>query len=387
MPDFSLYRLLIVFLLGWSLPVAAQTPLIEAESYILLDAQTGTVLAEKNADLPLPPASLTKIMSAYVVFQAIKDGVLSLGQEVTISRNAWGSNVVGSKMFIEVNKQVTVEELLRGVIVQSGNDASIALAEAVAGDEQLFAAEMNRMAEKMGLANSHFRNATGLPADRHYSSARDVAVMSWWTARDFPELYKMYSEREYTYNNIRQENRNRLLAKFPGADGVKTGYTKEAGYCLAAAATRRGRRLVAVVMRADSTLAREQEAAKLLTYGFNNFRTISLFSADDIRALPVWGGVAAQISVQPARAGVYALPRRDNVELQYQPQPNLRAPIAKGDVLGELRVLVNGAPHDSVEVVAAEAVAAGSWWRQLKDTIKVEWLGHGGGGNAVLSQW
>ena len=236
----------------FALPAAAQTPRIAAESYILMDAETGTVLAEENANLRLPPASLTKIMSTYLYFRAVRDGLLPLSQPVLISENAWGSRVAGSKMFIEVNTQVRVEDLLRGVIVQSGNDAAIALAEAISGDEALFAAEMNRTAAAFGMANSKFQNATGLPAKAHYSSARDIAEISRRTARDFPELYAMYKEREFTYNNIRQENRNGLLDSFAGADGVKTGYTKAAGFCLAASAVRGGRRLVAVVMKAKS---------------------------------------------------------------------------------------------------------------------------------------
>lgn len=365
---------------------AAETPLVAAKSYILLDAETGTVLAEDNADERLPPASLTKIMSTYVYFQAIKDGVLSLQQPVAISENAWGSNIAGSKMFIEVNTQVTVEDLLRGVIIQSGNDASIALAEAVAGDERLFAAEMNRMAERLGMTNSRFQNATGLPAKEHYSSARDIAVLSQRTAQDFPDLYPMYAEREFTYNDIRQENRNGLLARFAGTDGLKTGYTRAAGYCLAASALRNGRRLIAVVMKTDSPRVREREAAKLLTYGFNRFRNERLFRSDETRTLPVWGGEAREVQVRPARNGIYTLPRGPRVELQYRPQAQIQAPIEQGQVLGILQVLVDDEIMDAVDVVAVAAVAEGGWWKRLQDQFKVKWLGHGNHG-AVLSQW
>ena len=368
------------------LPVAAQMSPIAAGSYILLDAETGAVLAEENADLRLPPASLTKIMTAYIAFQAINDGVLSLEQLITISENAWGSRVVGSKMFLEVGTQVTVEDLLRGVIVQSGNDASIALAEAVAGDEQLFAQQMNRTAARLNLTNSHFTNATGLPDEESYSSARDIAVLSWRTAKDFPELYKMYREREFTYGNIRQENRNGLLANFAGADGVKTGYTEAAGYCLAAAAVRNGRRLVTVVMKAESVRARESESIKLLTYGFNRFYNVRLFSGDDIRTLPIWGGAAEEVRVQPLRDGIYTLPRGSRAVLNYQPRHQIEAPIAKGDVLGGLEVFVDDELYEKIDVIAVEDVVAGSWWRRMKDAFKVNFLGHGGG-NAVFSQW
>lgn len=370
-----------------STPAAlAQTPQIAAESYILLDAETGTVLAENNADMRLPPASLTKIMSTYLYFRAVRDGLLPLTASVEISRNAWASRVVGSKMFIEVNTQVSVEDLLRGVIVQSGNDAAIALAEAVSGDEQLFAREMNRTAAELGLTNSRFQNSTGLPADEHYTSARDIAEISRRSAQDFPELYALYKEREFTYNEIRQENRNGLLGTFTGADGVKTGYTRAAGYCLAASAVREDRRLVAVVMKTASPRAREQETKKLLTYGFNNFRNVRFFAVTDERTLPVWGGAAETVRVQPAQDGLYTVPRGARLELNYAPQTPVRAPVEKGQVLGMLQVLHNGAPHAQVEVVAAEAVPAGGWWKTLQDDIKLDWLGHGGG-NAVLSEW
>ncbi|MCH9758266.1 MAG: D-alanyl-D-alanine carboxypeptidase [Proteobacteria bacterium] len=384
----SLRRFLTLFLLSLALPSVAnaQNISVAAESYILLDATTGTVLAEENADLRLPPASLTKIMSSYLFFQAVQDGVLSLEQPITISENAWGAQVVGSKMFIEVGKQVSVADLLRGVVVQSGNDASIALAEAVSGAEEIFAEEMNRRAAQLGLTNSHFKNATGLPEEEHYSSARDIAFLSQALILNFPDLYPLYAEREFTYNEIRQENRNGLLSEFTGADGIKTGYTKAAGYCLAASASQQGRRLIAVVMKTKSTRVRESETKKLLTYGFNHFNNITLFSRNDQRTLPVWSGAATEVSVQPASDGVYTLPRSEKVSVQYFPHPQVTAPVAAGDVLGELQVIVNDKTIDRVNVVAAEAVAAGSRWTQLEDFIKINWLGHGNN-ETVLSQW
>ncbi len=384
----SLRRFLTLFLLSLALPSVAnaQNISVAAESYILLDATTGTVLAEENADLRLPPASLTKIMSSYLFFQAVQDGVLSLEQPITISENAWGAQVVGSKMFIEVGKQVSVADLLRGVVVQSGNDASIALAEAVSGAEEIFAEEMNRRAAQLGLTNSHFKNATGLPEEEHYSSARDIAFLSQALILNFPDLYPLYAEREFTYNEIRQENRNGLLSEFTGADGIKTGYTKAAGYCLAASASQQGRRLIAVVMKTKSTRVRESETKKLLTYGFNHFNNITLFSRNDQRTLPVWSGAATEVRVQPASDGVYTLPRSEKVSVQYFPHPQVSAPVAAGDVLGELQVIVNDKTIDRVNVVAAEAVAAGSRWTQLEDFIKINWLGHGNN-KTVLSQW
>ena len=264
----------------------AASPQLDAQSYMLMDAQTGTVLAEKNADIRLPPASLTKIMTTYLVFQALQDGRLSPQQQVTISENAWGSRVVGSKMFVEVGKQVSIADLLRGVIVQSGNDASIALAEALAGDESAFAAIMQETATAMGLRNTSFVNATGLPSPQQYTSARDMAIISRRLILDFPQWYTLYSEPEFTYNGIRQPNRNRLLSEFPGADGIKTGYTKEAGYCLAASVQRRGQRLISVVMKAPSARTRVKESKKLLTYGFNQFHNVTLFTTADTRTRP-----------------------------------------------------------------------------------------------------
>ena len=366
------------------LPAAAQTPEITAESYILLDAETGSVLAENKSDEQLPPASLAKIMSTYVFFQALQDGVLELMQPIVISENAWASRVTGSKMFIEVNTEVAVQDLLRGVIIQSGNDAAIALAEAVAGDQVLFAEMMNSTAVEIGMKNSQFQNATGLPAKEQYSSARDMALLVRETVHDFPDLYQMYKEKEFTYNNIRQENRNRLLNKFPGTDGVKTGYTKAAGYCLAASAVKDGRRLISVVMKTASPSRREQETIKLLTFGFNNFHNVRLFSRRDEKTLPIWGGAAEQVRVSPAKDGIYTLPRRREAVLRYEPAVPITAPVEAGAQLGELLVIVDDSVYERVPVLAAEAVAEGNVWQRWSDYFKINWLGHG---DALLSQW
>ena len=268
---------------------APPPPGVRSESYILMDADTGEVLGEKNPDMRLPPASLTKIMSAHLIFNALRDGILQMDQDILISRRAWAANVVGSKTFIEVGERVSVRDLLYGVIVQSGNDAAIALAEGLAGDETAFAEWMNREAKRLSLVNTRFANSTGLPAKLHYSSARDIAKMVRASVREHPQLYQIYAEREFTFNGITQQNRNDLLDSFDGADGVKTGYTEEAGYSLASSARRGGRRVIAVVlMKAESAATRERASAKLLNYGFAFFRNRRLFDDTKVRELPLF---------------------------------------------------------------------------------------------------
>ena len=266
-----LLSLLLSLCLTATAVTAPPTPDIESESYILMDADTGAILAEKNPDLPLPPASLTKIMTAYAAFKSIKEKRINWDQQVIVSPRAWAQNVIGSKTFLEVNTSVSIADLLRGVIVQSGNDASIALAEAISGDEAAFAQWLNILAKDVGMTHSHFANSTGLPAPDHLSTARDTAMLIWQTIREFPQYYALYAEKDFTYNNITQNNRNRLLFTYTGADGVKTGYTEEAGYCLAASAQRDGRRFIAVVMKTPSPQARVRASAKLLSFGFNHF--------------------------------------------------------------------------------------------------------------------
>ena len=260
-----------------ALPAVAQQPLIiprapdvAASSYILMDAMTGRVLVEHNADTPLPPASLTKIMTSYVAANELENGTISLDDMVHVSVKAWRAE--GSKMFIQEGTQVRLEDILRGIIIQSGNDASIALAEHIAGSEDAFADMMNQHANLLGLSNSHFENASGLPAEGHHMSARDLATLAQAMIERFPSHYSIYSEREFTYNDIRQPNRNTLLFRDSAVDGMKTGHTEEAGYCLVSSAVRDGMRLIAVVMGTASEEARAQETQKLLTYGFRFFK-------------------------------------------------------------------------------------------------------------------
>jgi len=267
-----LRTLLLAFI---SLPILAQAdltpPELSAPAYILQDFYSGKVLMKQNADQRFEPASLTKLMTAYLVFKKLKAGKIKLTDEVLISEKAW--RMIGSKMYIEVGKRVPVELLIKGMVIQSGNDASVALAEFVAGTEDAFAALMNQEAQRLGLTNSHFTNSTGIPGEQHYSSAHDLVRLARSLIRDFPEYYHWYSELEFTYNNIKQHNRNVLLWRDPSVDGVKTGYTKAAGYCLIASAKRGKMRLISVVMGAESKKKRHSDSEEMLNYGFHFFET------------------------------------------------------------------------------------------------------------------
>lgn len=378
----------LAFFAAFALAAAhAQTPpAIKSESYLLMDADTGAVLAEKNADQRLPPASLTKIMTAYLGFRALAENALSWEQEIEISPRAWAQNVPGSKTFLEINTRATVRDLLYGIIVQSGNDASIALAEGLSGDETAFAAAMNEQTKAFGLKNTNFANATGLPDAAHYSSARDVAEMIRRTVRDFPEDYKIYQEREFTYNNITQPNRNLLLGAFDGADGVKTGFTKAAGYCLAASAVRDGRRLIAVVMRTESAAARKRETIKLLTFGFSHFDNTRLFDENKTKKLRIFNGRADFVQARPAESGLITAPRGAEAVAEFVPVAPLLAPLAKNQEVGVLHVRVAGQPARQIKVIATEAVEEAGAWKKAVDFIKLEYLGHAPD-NALLSKW
>lgn len=363
----------------WTSAIAAPSPpAVNSESYILLDAATGAVLAERNADMRLPPASLTKIMTAYLGFRALRDGAFSWEQKVRISRRAWAQNVVGSKTFLRAGDDVSVRDLLYGIIVQSGNDASIALAEGLFGDESAFVAAMNSQAAEFGLQNTRFANATGLPDSDHYSSARDVAIMARRTILDYPDEYPIYAEREFTYNEITQANRNSLLDAFAGADGIKTGYTKAAGYCLAASAARNGRRLIAVVMKTKSSSARRRESEKLLTFGFSAFVNRRVFDSSKIREIPVFQGIEDFVEARPNASGLITIPRGAEAEAVYIPaQTPLTAPVSAGDIVGEIEIRINGEVAQKTPVAALTNSAAAGFWKGVLDYIKWNYLGHG----------
>jgi len=348
-------------------PVA---PSIAGTAFILMDHDSGTVIAESNADERLPPASIVKLMTAYVVSHEIYNGNINLADEVSISEKAW--RMIGSRSFIEVNTKVPVEALLRGMIVQSGNDAAVALAEHVAGSEEVFAQMMNQYAQRLGMTNTNYTNSTGLPDDNQYSSARDIAKISSAMIRDFPEHYKWYSEKEYTYNNITQNNRNRLLWRDSSVDGLKTGHTQAAGYCLSASAKRDGMRLMAVVMGTRSENSRAQEIQKLFNYGFRFFETHQLYAAgQQITESKVWKGEQSAIAVGLQQALSITVPRGQyqNLEAISNLQQPIVAPLSAGTELGEVEIRLNNEVITTQKLVALDDVPQGSWWRRIIDSL------------------
>ncbi|MDT8310161.1 MAG: D-alanyl-D-alanine carboxypeptidase family protein [Methylophaga sp.] len=348
-------------------PVA---PSIAAKSYILIDHDSGKVLAENAADERLPPASITKLMTSYVVSQELEAGNIKLEDEVLISENAW--RMIGSRSFIEVNTKVPVEALLRGMIVQSGNDAAVALAEHIAGSEEVFAQMMNQYAQQLGMNDTNFMNSTGLPDPNHYTTARDIAILSSALIRDFPEHYKWYAEKEYTYNGITQHNRNKLLWRDNSVDGLKTGHTEEAGYCLSASAKRDGMRLIAVVLGTSSENARAQEIQKLFNYGFRFFETHQLYAAGDkVTDSKVWKGAVETVDLGLAQALSVTVPRGQYQDLQAVSnlQQPMIAPITAGTALGEVEVRLGEEVITTQKLVALSDVQKGSWWRRLIDSL------------------
>lgn len=345
-------------------------PELGAEGYLLIDHDSGEVLAASKPDDRLEPASLTKIMTAYVVFSELAAGNIALDDKVLVSEKAWRTG--GSKMFIEVGNQVPVEDLLKGMIVQSGNDASVALAEHVAGSEDSFAGLMNQQAERLGMTQTHFTNATGLPDQEHYTTPRDIARVTMAMIEEFPDYYRWYSEPEFTWNDITQRNRNRLLGKGAGVDGVKTGHTQAAGYCLVSSAKRDGQRLVSVVMGTASDSARVADSLALLNYGFRFFETHRLYPAGDaLETLRVWGGDPATVPVGPSSDVVVTIPRGrfNDLSAQLEPLVPLNAPLEAGQAVGEIVLMLDGEAIKRQPAVALEPVARGGLIRQATDAV------------------
>jgi len=369
-------RLLALFL-ALCLPpaAAAQTltpPPVAARAYYLLDTLSGQALAAQSEEDRFEPASLTKLMTAYIVFSAIRDGKLSVSSAATVSERAWKTG--GSRMFIEPRKPVTVADLLRGMIVQSGNDATIALAEAVAGTEETFAQLMNREAARLGLRNSHFMNATGLPAANHYATARDMAMLAAALIRDFPAQYALYSQKEFTWNGITQANRNRLLWIDPSVDGVKTGFTEAAGYCLIASARRDDRRLVSVVMGAQTDALRMSENQKLLNFGFLAYDTQRLYRKGEVVASPeIFKGTRATIQLGFDRDVWLTLPRDrfQGMKAQLRTEQPYVAPYSKGQKAGIMKFVRDNASVAEIAVVALEDVPAAGFLSRGWDTIRL----------------
>jgi D-alanyl-D-alanine carboxypeptidase (penicillin-binding protein 5/6) len=356
-------------------PIVPSPPQVAAEAYILVDASTGFVIAEQNADQQLPPASLTKLMTSYVLAREIDEGRLSRDDTVVISENAWSQNPLftgSSLMWIEPGMEVSIEDLERGIVISSGNDATVAIAEHIAGSEGAFAALMNEHGERMGLSGTYFVNSHGLPHPDHLTTARDLATLAVAIIENYPEHYARYSEREFTFNDIRQYNRNRLLNEDPSVDVLKTGYTREAGYGLVASAKRGDMRLVSVVMGTRSPTVRKNETRGLLNYGFRFYETVPLMEAQTELDKPrIWKGERDYLSVGVQEPVVLTLPRgmRQNLEQSVVLEQDLMAPVAPGDVVGEVTLLLEGEVQRQIPVVALEAVEAGGFFSRLWDVV------------------
>jgi len=372
----SLLCSLLVLLLPMTLWAAAKPipnpPELDASSYFLVDFDSGRILAEKNPDEQVEPASITKLMTAFLVDKAIAEGDLTLDEMVTISEKAW--RMKGSKMFVEVGKQVSVDELMKGLIIQSGNDASVALAEHVGGSESAFAGYMNHQARLLGMNNTNYVNATGWPDENHYSSARDIAILTRAIIDEFPESYRLYKEREYTFNKIRQFNRNRLLWRDDSVDGVKTGHTEAAGYCLVASAEREDMRLISVVLGTASDKSRTQSSQSLLNYGFRYFQTHKLYRADEVlKTARVWYGDHEQVSLGVGRDIFITIPRgryRD-LDASMEIDREISAPVERGQALGQVSIKLDGEEILSEPIVAMQAVNEGSLIDRALDSIKL----------------
>jgi serine-type D-Ala-D-Ala carboxypeptidase (penicillin-binding protein 5/6) len=372
----ALIALLAVLLFAHA--AAAQTTAFDskAEEAILVDGRTGAVLYEKNADTLIPPASMSKLMTMVMVFEALKANKLTLDQEFLISENAWrkgGASSGGSTMYAVLNSRIKLRDLMQGVIIQSANDACIAIAEGMEGSEDAFAAKMTARSRELGLKLSTFRNATGLPDPDHRMTARELSMLARYINREFPEHYKIYSQPSFEWNKIKQDNRNPLLKDYPGADGMKTGYTQEAGYGMVGSATRDGRRLIMVVAGLKSTKERKEEAQKLLDWGFRLFKSIDVYAANDrVGQARVWGGAENWVDLVTPNAVRLALTgaEQQSVEVKLHYQGPLLAPVKAGTQVGSVHFSAGGATFAEVPVVTAADVAAEeSIWQRAYDSI------------------
>jgi len=352
-------------------PVPAP-PVIGAKSYLVIDATTGSTLTELDADVRLAPASLTKLMTAYVVFDALSEGQITLEERVTISEKAW--RMAGSRMFVEVGKQVSVQDLLLGMIVQSGNDASVALAEHIAGSEDVFAEMMNQYATRLGMLSSNWKNSTGWPAENHYTTARDLATLAQAIIRDFPNYYRWYSVKEFTWNEIRQPNRNSLLWRDESVDGMKTGHTEDAGYCLVSSAMRDDMRVVSVVMGTASANSRITGSQSLLNYAFRFFETRLLYSAGEtITSARIWKSADGETPLGLTEDLYITVPRGafDDLESTLDIPATLSAPVAEGQPLAELAITLNGEEILREPIRALGDNPRGSLWQRTRDSISL----------------
>lgn len=345
-------------------------PPTTAETYILVEPATGKVLAAKDSEKRMEPASLTKMMTMYLISDALKKGHIRLDDEVLISENAWRTG--GSRMFVKVGSRVPVHDLIRGIVIVSGNDACVAMAEHLAGSEEAFAELMNQQAKSLGMKNSHFTDSTGMPAPDHYTTAHDMAILANALIRDFPEYYPWYKEKEFTYNNIHQVNRNRLLWTDPNVDGIKTGHTDSAGYCLVASAKQGDMRLVSAVLRAPSPNKRTEDTRKLFTYGFRFFHHESIYKAGQPIATPrVWYGQEKTIPVGVTQDLAITLSRSEarQIKTVLELPDAIKAPVSKGQVLGHAQVILNNEEAIRVPVIALADDPKGGLWQQISDAI------------------
>ncbi len=369
---FSAYILVFASLVQ-AAPTAASMPIPKAPStgaraFVIQDFNSGRIIASENDDQSYDPASITKLMTAYVIFNELKSGKIALTDMVTISEKAW--RTPGSRMFVEVGKKVSVEDLLQGMIVQSGNDATIALAEYVAGSEETFAALMNRHAEDLGLIGSHFMNSTGLPDENHYMTARDIARLAATVIRKHPDYYRWYSQKEFTFNDITQQNRNKLLWRDDSVDGVKTGFTDSAGYCLVTSATKEGMRLITVVLGTDSANARISASQALLNYGFRFFETHKLYDAGTVLASSrIWKGSTDSIQLGLDRVMYVTIPRGryESLDASMKIDNRIMAPVSEGATLGSVQIRLDDAVVAEQPLVSLQGVAEGSFWQRIAD--------------------
>lgn len=351
-------------------------PTLSAKSYALLDYQTGDLIADFNADQRVEPASITKVMTVYIAFDEIKKGRVHLDDDVPISQKAWheGIDSSESRMFIEVGQKVKLQDLLRGIIIQSGNDAAVAVAEYLGGTEDVFAQMMNQKAQELGMKNTHFMDASGMPNPEHYTTAHDITLLARALIQNFPDFYKIFAEREFTFHGIKQYNRNGLLDKDPTVDGIKTGHTEAAGYCLLSSAVRDNRRLIAAVMGTPSWNYREQANASLLNWGYRFYETDALLGpASPVTNVRVWKGAETQLPVGTLQPVALSLPNGSKDALKIVPSLNtpVVAPITQGQAIGSAEIQLNGKTLRTVDLVALKPIGKGSLWTRIVDQIRL----------------
>ncbi len=368
----NLLFLLCVFSSNTFAVILPAPPDINAVSYLVKDFNSGQVLAEKDIDKVVEPASLTKMMTTYIVSNELEEGNINMDDMVRVSEKAW--RMEGSRMFIEVGKEVSVEDLLKGVIIQSGNDASVALAEHIAGTEEVFAAIMNQYAARLGMSNSNFVNSTGLPDPNHYATARDLAILAEAIIRDHPEIYEWHSIKEFTFNGIKQPNRNLLLWRDDSVDGIKTGHTENAGFCLVASAKRDDMRVISVVMGTEGMESRARASSSLFGYAFRFFETHKYYSQGDrVTSSPVWKGETDEVALGIADDLWLTIPRGQlkNIQPMVEMNPTINAPIEINTVLGNVKLMLEDEELASLPLIALETIPEGGIIKRIQDEIKL----------------